>query len=148
MATTLEYSIALLILLPVLRKLVNLAKYINQAKRTGLPYVIVPILESELLAKLSTPILRKIYRDRLTRNEGWPRWCRFSTMDWAWEDKRRAHEENGDVFLVVSPKGIICYTADAHMCWDVLQRRHEFTKPKERYGRKQHVEAGDVTDMI
>lgn len=42
MATTLEYSIALLILLPVLRKLVKLAKYINWAKRTGLPYVIVP----------------------------------------------------------------------------------------------------------
>lgn len=69
-------------------------------------------------------------------------------MDWAWEDKRRAHEEYGDVFLVVSPKGIICYTADAHMCWDVMQRRHEFTKPKERYGRKLHVEAGDVTDMV
>jgi hypothetical protein len=32
---------------------------------------------------------------------------RFSILDWAWEEKRRVHEELGDVFLVVSSEGLI-----------------------------------------
>ncbi|KAL8699009.1 MAG: hypothetical protein Q9201_006255, partial [Fulgogasparrea decipioides] len=53
--------------------------------------------------------------------------------DWAWEEKRRVHEEYGEVFLVVSPEGIICYSADADMSWDVMHRRNEFIKPRDKY---------------
>lgn len=136
MAVTFEFSIAVLSLLYTLYKLVNFAKYIREAKRTGLPYVIVPALETQVVGKLLTPILRKVYHDRLSRNEGWPRWCRFTMLDWAWEEKRRVHEEYGEVFLVVSPEGIICYSADADMSWDVMHRRNEFTKPRDKYSRE------------
>ncbi|KAK5637153.1 hypothetical protein RRF57_012865 [Xylaria bambusicola] len=53
--------------------------------------------------------------------------------DWTWEDKRHAFDEHGDVFLVVSPQGIICYCADAAMAFDVMNRRYDFTKPRDKY---------------
>ena len=136
MAVTPGFSFAALSLSLVLYKLVNLARNIRDAKRTGLPYTIVPVLETEVLGKLITPILRKVFRDRLFRNEGWPRWCRFAMLDWAWEEKRRVHDEYGEVFLVVSPEGIICYSADADMSWDVMHRRNEFIKPRDKYGKE------------
>ncbi|MCJ1347731.1 hypothetical protein MMC31_005960 [Peltigera leucophlebia] len=82
---------------------------------------------------LATPILRYIYHDHLNHGRGWPKWCRFIIKDWSWEDKRLAHDEYGDVFLCVSPEGLICYSADATMGWDVMNRRNDFTKPPDKY---------------
>jgi len=116
-------------------KLVNLYKWTKAAKRTGLPYVVVPLLETEALSKFLTPFLRSYYHEYLLKEQGWPHWCRFIIRDWSWEDKRRAHDEYGEVFLVVSPEGIICYSADAIMGWDVMNRRTEFTKPPDKYSK-------------
>lgn len=112
----------------LLYKLNNLFRYVSLARKTGLRYTVTPFLETEIIAFLLTPILRYIYHDHLNKGTGWPRWCRFIIKDWSWEDKRLAHDEYGDVFLCVSPEGIICYSADAAMCWEVMNRRNEFTK--------------------
>jgi len=114
-------------------KILNLRKWVKEAKKTGLPYTITPSLETEIWGYIFTPILRSIYHNYLLKGEGWPHWCRFIIKDWAWEDKRRAHDEYGDVFLVVSPEGMICYSADAAMGYDVTNRRLEFTKPRDKY---------------
>ncbi|KAL8648733.1 MAG: hypothetical protein Q9226_005871 [Calogaya cf. arnoldii] len=114
-------------------ELSSLVRYVRQARATDLPYVVTPFLETETVALLATPLLRWIYSDYLDRGTGWPRWCRFIIKDWSWEDKRRAHDEYGDVFLCVSPQGIICYSADAAMGWDVMNRRNDFTKPPDKY---------------
>ena len=114
-------------------KTVNLARYVAQARAVGLPYVITPILETEFFGLLITPLLRYLYHGYLDQGKGWPRWCRFIIKDWQWEDKRRAHDEYGDVFLCVSPEGIICYSADAEMAWDVMNRRNDFIKPADKY---------------
>ena len=114
-------------------KTINLIRYVWLAKKTGLRYTITPFLETEVIAFLLTPILRHIYHDHLNKGTGWPRWCRFIIKDWSWEDKRIAHDEFGDVFLCVSPEGIICYSADAEMGWNVMNRRNEFTKPPDKY---------------
>lgn len=111
----------------------NLWRNIRIAKASGLPYVITPLLETEVVAQILTPILRAIYFKHLDKGQGWPRWCRFIIKDWSWEDKRLAHEEYGDVFLCVSPCGLICYCADAEMGWDVMNRRYDFTKPRDKY---------------
>lgn len=116
-------------------KLVNLCRHLRLAKATTLPYVITPVLETEIIGLIATPILRYIYQDYLDLGKGWPRWCRFIIKDWSWEDKRLAHDEYGDVFLVVSPEGIICYSADATMAWDVMNRRNDFTKPRDKYSK-------------
>jgi hypothetical protein len=118
-----------------LYKLVKLAFYVAQTRKTGLPYTIVPVLETEFLGKLLTPLIRPLFTQRLSRGEGWPRWIRFSILDWAWEEKRRVHEELGDVFIVVSPEGLVCYSADADMSWDVMNRRNEFLKPRDKYSK-------------
>jgi hypothetical protein len=119
----------------VLYKTVSLLRYIYQAKQTHLPYVFTWILETETIGYILTPILRWIYQDYLLEGKGWPRWCRLMIKDWSFEDKRRAHDEHGDVFLAVSPAGIICYTCDAAMGYDVMNRRNEFTKPRDKYSK-------------
>ncbi|KEQ98177.1 hypothetical protein AUEXF2481DRAFT_471843 [Aureobasidium subglaciale EXF-2481] len=106
---------------------------IRLAQATGLPWTWTPILETEFLGLCLTPILRTVYHRNLDKGQGWPRWCRFIIKDWQWEDKRRAHEEYGDVFLCVAPHGIICYCADAAMAWDVMNRRYDFPKPMDKY---------------
>ncbi|KAH7034013.1 hypothetical protein B0J12DRAFT_744644 [Macrophomina phaseolina] len=130
---SLWHAVATTSLLVLLYKVANLACYVRAAKTTGLPYVITPVLETEILGFMATPILRWWYNNHLDKGEGWPRWCRFMIKDWSWEDKRRAHDEFGDVFLCVSPEGIMCYTADAAMGWDVMNRRNDFTKPPDKY---------------
>ncbi|KAL8898399.1 MAG: hypothetical protein Q9207_006722 [Kuettlingeria erythrocarpa] len=117
----------------LLYKSSSLLRYIWLARRTGLPYAVTPFLETEVIAFLLTPILRYAYHDHLEKGQGWPRWCRFIIKDWSWEDKRIVHDELGDVFLCVSPEGIICYSADAAMGWDVMNRRNDFTKPPDKY---------------
>ena len=52
-----------------------------------------------------------------------------------YEDKGRAHEEFGDVFLVFSPSGMICYIADAQLAIDTYTRRKDFIKPREKMSR-------------
>ena len=128
---TFGVSFALLVLL----KTFGLLRYIRQAKRTGLPYTLTWTLETETIGYILTPILRWVYQDYLLQGKGWPRWCRLMIKDWSFEDKRRAHDEFGDVFLAVSPEGIICYACDAAMGWDVLNRRNEFSKPRDKYSK-------------
>ncbi|KAL5425800.1 hypothetical protein PMIN07_011423 [Paraphaeosphaeria minitans] len=125
-ASLLFFSIALY-------KVANLVRWYRAAKKTGLPVVLTLALETEIWGYILTPILRHRYNDYLLQNRGWPSWCRFMIKDWAWEDKRRAHEEYGDVFLVVSPEGMICYSANASFNHDVMNRRSEFTKPRDKY---------------
>ena len=123
----------------ILYKSVNLLLYIRQAKRTGLPYVLTWTLETETVGYILTPILRWKYKDYLLQGKGWPHWCRLMIKDWSFEDKRRAHDEFGDVFLAVSPEGIICYVCDAAMGWDVMSRRNEFTKPRDKYSKSVNI---------
>lgn len=111
---------------------------VRAARKTGLKYCLVPFLETEIVAQLATPILRRLYTDQLDAGDGWPSWCRFMIKDWSWEDKRLAHDQYGDVFLVVSPAGIICYVADADVSWDVMNRRYDFTKPRDKYSTSHH----------
>ena len=113
----------------------GLYRNLAAARATGLPYVVTPTLETEIWGYVLTPILRTVYHNYLLEERGWPRWCRFMIKDWPWEDRRRAHDEHGDVFLVVSPEGIICYSADAAMNHDVMNRRAEFTKPRDKFSK-------------
>ncbi|KAL9082687.1 MAG: hypothetical protein Q9165_008819 [Trypethelium subeluteriae] len=63
------------------------------------------------------------------RGRGWPPWARFMVKDWHYEDRRRAHEQLGAIFLVVSPAGIVCYVGEAETAAQILTRRKAFIKP-------------------
>ncbi|KAH7405678.1 putative cytochrome P450 oxidoreductase [Phaeosphaeria sp. MPI-PUGE-AT-0046c] len=115
------------------RKLVLVLKNVAAARATGLPYIITPALETEIIGHMMTPLLRKYYHRRLLQGRGWPRWCRFIVREWSWEDRGRSHAELGDVFIAVSPEGLICYSTDAILNADVTSRRLEFVKPPDKY---------------
>lgn len=135
MAHYLVTAVGSLVISFVAYSCLKLQRLVQSAKSTGLPYVIVPFLETEVLSQLATPLLRNQYLTYLEKGEGWPRWCRFMIRDWTWEDKRRAFQDYGDVFLVISPQGIICYCADADMAFDVMNRRYDFIKPRDKYSK-------------
>ena len=105
------------------------------AKRTGLPYVFSPIHELENWAYITNAYFRWKYHNYLLEGNGWPKHARYMIKDWMYEDKYRAHAELGDVFLVVAPGGLVCYTADAKMAMDVCTRRKDFVKPREKMSK-------------
>lgn len=143
------YSVAIipLVTLLALFKIIKLVRNVFLARTTGLPYVVTPVLETEVLGLLATPVLRTLYHNHLDKGKGWPRWCRFVIKDWQWEDKRLVHDELGDTFLCVSPEGIICYSADATVGWDVMNRRNDFTKPRDKYSSWFHLVVFSRTDF-
>ena len=119
----------------VVYEFLGLYRNVRAAQATGLPYTISPFLEFEKFAYITTPLVRKLCNHRLIQGKGWPRWIRFTIKDWPYEDKFRAHEEFGEVFVVAAPHGLICYSADGVMSMDVCTRRKEFTKPRDKYSK-------------
>jgi len=105
---------------------------LQKARATGLPYVLSPIHELENIAYITTAIFRWKYHEYLMEGKGWPKQARYMIKDWMYEDKCRAHAELGDVFLVVAPGGIVCYTNDANMASHVGNHRNDFIKPPEK----------------
>jgi cytochrome P450 len=114
-----------------------MAEY-QKSEKDWTAYRHYPPTGTQILAQLLTPLFRAAYLKHLDKGKGWPRWCRFMIKDWSWEDKRLAHDEYGDVFLCVSPDGMICYSADAALGWDVMNRRSDFTKPRDKYSKHIH----------
>lgn len=100
-------------------KLLNFLHNVRLAKKTGIPYKFSPLHELELEAYIIGPILRWKYATYLKMGQGWPKWARLMVKDWMYEDKGRAHQEFGDVFLVVAPGGIICYIVSAKSAMSV-----------------------------
>ncbi|KAF2764141.1 cytochrome P450 [Teratosphaeria nubilosa] len=132
MASLVFTAVALATVWLTLRAL-RFARNTRRARKSGLPYTFSLVTELEVWAYLTDPFFRKIFRQHLLQHQqGWPRWARFMIKDWMYEDKYRAHDEFGDVFLVVSPGGIICYIADPNTALDLCLRRRDFVKPREK----------------
>lgn len=122
--------ILLLALAYTLHTLLRLLLNIRTARQSGLPYTLSPLHELEGWAYVTDPLLRWACRGHvLRRGRGWPRWARFMVKDWHYEDRGRAHAELGDVFLVVSPGGLVCYVGSAEVAVQVLVKRRAFVKP-------------------
>lgn len=85
--------------------------------------------------------MRWALKSHLMKGNGWPKWARFMVRDWMYEDKGRAHAEYGDVFLVVSPGGMICYVGNAKVAMQVSQKPKSFIKPPEKMSM---IECGDL----
>ncbi|KAJ5735337.1 cytochrome P450 [Penicillium malachiteum] len=105
---------------------------IQKAKRTGLPYALIPIHELEFWAYFTNPLFRWCFSGHLLLGSGWPRWARLMIKGWTYEDRGSAHREYGPVFLIVSPAGLICYIADPDTALSVCMRWKVFIKPPEK----------------
>jgi hypothetical protein len=126
------HLLSLFFLSLLIYKAFSLFQNIRLAKSTGLPYTLSIFHEFEVWTYLTDPFIRWKYSKYLMRGEGWPKWARFMVKDWMYEDKARAHQELGDVFLVVTPGGLVCYVADAKTAMTVCTRRKDFIKPPEK----------------
>jgi hypothetical protein len=113
----------------------SLLKNRRLAIASGLPYVLVPYLEINILFGIlaRTPLFPLIV-DRLLP-ERWTGWKRFVRPDWRFKGGYEGtHGERGDVLLVVSPGGIVCNVADAGVAREVLRGRGEFVKMQKVLG--------------
>lgn len=59
--------------------------------------------------------------------------------DWIYEHKGRAHGEFGEVFLVVSLEGVICYVANSKTVNNVCTGRKDFMKSPEKMSNWSHL---------
>ncbi|KAI3338270.1 cytochrome P450 [Ustulina deusta] len=132
MASFSLFLVALIIVTHTIYTLFSLINNIGKARGIGLPYTLTPIHELERWAYLTDPILRWYYRGYLLQEKGWPRWARFMIKDWHYEDKGRAHREYGPLFIVVSPRGMVCYVADSHAALHIGTKRRVFVKPPDK----------------
>jgi hypothetical protein len=122
-------------------KLFYLARNIRTARKTGLPYAVSPINELEVPAFFTDALLRWLCHEHLMKGQGWPDWARFMVKDWHYEDKGRAHQEYGPVFLVVSAGGIICYSADPDVSLGMVTKRKAFVKMREKMSKYRYNKA-------
>ncbi|KAJ4304334.1 hypothetical protein N0V88_001947 [Collariella sp. IMI 366227] len=113
----------------IISSVLSLLKNRRLAIASGLPYVLVPYFEINIVCGIlaRTPLF-PLVADRLLP-ERWTRWKRFVRPDWRFRGGyEKTHGEKGDVLLVVSPGGIVCNIADAGVAFEVLQARGKFVK--------------------
>ncbi|KAI1309757.1 cytochrome P450 [Xylaria venustula] len=126
------FLVAFIVITHAIYTVFGLINNIRKAREIGLPYTLTPVHELERWAYVTDPILRWYYRRYLLQGKGWPRWARFMIKDWHYEDKGRAHYEYGSLFIVVSPKGMVCYVADSHAALHIGSKRRVFVKPPDK----------------
>lgn len=109
--------------------------YLNYliAKRSKLPFRIIPIShENPIWMVLDKKILNIRIIARFPLGTG--SFTRFNWRGWEFADNYRAHEELGDVFMLVTPGRNWVYVCDPVALGGVFRRRGEFLRPLEIFG--------------
>ena len=127
--------IALALLVPfalyVFKIYTKFARNLAAAKKSGLPYVIVPFFFLNLNWQISqvfvVPLVRKLPRSWTDP------WFDLS-LDWGWNLRHEPFKRLGsDTFLTVSPERNVLYTADADVVSQITTRKNDFPKALEVY---------------
>lgn len=128
-------TIALVLLLSAalyaLKLYTQFARNLAAAKKSGIPYVIVPFYQQNRLYQVSqvfvVPALRKL---PISWTEPW-----FDlTLEWGWHLRYEPFKRLGtDTFLTVSPERNALQTASADVISQITTRKNDFPKPLEVY---------------
>jgi hypothetical protein len=124
--------LACLILFALLNGTILFHIDLRKVGQIGLPYTAGLVNEFEVWSYITDLILRWKYATYLMKGQGCLSWACFMVKDWMHEGKARAHREFGEVFLVVSLAGIICYFASARTANNLSTRRKDFVKSGEK----------------
>ncbi|TVY55447.1 Cytochrome P450 3A13, partial [Lachnellula suecica] len=109
----------------------KLQKNIANAKKTGLPYLIVPFHSSNPVEfLLLESIIRALCKFEYTSK--W-RWVMLLDRELSWRHIRVFEEQYGDTFLTVSPVQITLKTSNAELITQMGARRNDFVKRVDRY---------------
>ena len=130
-------SIAQIILLTLLilyatRTYGRFVRYLNAAKASNIPYIIVPIYWINPLWRIAQSFCVPILR--LLPAQWTDPWLGLIQENWTWVDRFALFERLGtDAFLTVSPGGNALYVANASVINEITSRRIDFPKPVRNY---------------
>ncbi|OTA95036.1 hypothetical protein M434DRAFT_70092 [Hypoxylon sp. CO27-5] len=104
---------------------------IAAAKRSGLPYFIVPIgpwnRVGQILNKVWVPMFKLLPR------KYWQDIEPTLHPNWQYRENHKLFAKLGDAFLIVSPGTIACFTENAEALHQITSKREAFPKPTEAY---------------
>ncbi|KAI1483026.1 cytochrome P450 [Daldinia eschscholtzii] len=105
---------------------------IAAAKRTGLPYYVVPISPWNRLGQLFHTFWIRLFK--LLPRKYWEDVEHVLNPNWQYAENHRVFAKLGDTFLIVSPGKIICFTENAEAIHQITSKREAFPKPTKSYG--------------
>ncbi|KAI1091330.1 cytochrome P450 [Rostrohypoxylon terebratum] len=104
---------------------------IAAAKRSGLPYYIIPISPWNRVGQIFNGIWVPAYK--LLPRKFWQDIEPILYLNWQYEANHKLFAKLGDTFLIVSPGMILCFTENAEVFHQVTSKREAFPKPTEAY---------------
>ncbi|KAK4060592.1 hypothetical protein Trihar35433_10000 [Trichoderma harzianum] len=119
-------AIAVLVAYSIINWAVNLRYHVNEAKRSGLPYVVTPCspfwLPWQVSHKLWVPIIK------LFPKSWWDGWLEIMIPNFAYRTRHDWFAKLGESFLVVSPNRLVMMTDNAETIRTVTLKREQFPK--------------------
>ena len=124
-----------LVLAWLLYALYELKVNYDNARKTGLPLIILPFDSANPLWMV---IDRKVVQ--LVRHVPFcsGNFTRFNWRGWEIHDRYKAHQQLGDAFIFVTPGKLYLQLCDVNAVSEIFQRRTDFTRPPEATGRRLH----------
>lgn len=131
MFSTIALALLVLFAFYALKIYTQFARNLAAAKKSGIPYVIIPFYQLNRLYMLSqifvVPIMRKL-------PASWTELWFDLTLEWGWARRYEPFKRFGtDTFITVSPERNELYTADADVITQITTRKNDFPKPLEVY---------------
>ncbi|KAI0009930.1 cytochrome P450 [Xylariaceae sp. FL0662B] len=110
----------------------GLTANVASAKRSGLPYFIIPFSPWNKFGQIFNPVWVPIFK--LLPPKYWQDIEIVLNPRWQYAENHKLFDRlNSDTFLVVSPGGIICYTESAEAVHQITSKREAFPKPVDAY---------------
>lgn len=130
MSVSLLWSVLLLPLLFFISTIWNLARNYREARKVGLPIIIVPISPENPIWMIHARYLLPIVQYIPFGNGYFTRFCHIG---WEFDEKSRAHLELGDAFMFATPGKNWIYLCNADTAHDIIRRERsgEFARPGE-----------------
>ena len=127
MPSTLTLAILVSLALYTLNTLTSFARNLAAAKRSGIPYLIVPVCQITRLWTLTRLLFAQVWRKFLPTS--WTNPYLEVTLEWGWNLRHDVFKRLGtDTFLTVSPGRNLLFTADANVVNQITTRREDFPK--------------------
>ena len=132
MLSTIVLTLLVSLALYALKLYTRLAQNLVAAKKSGIPYLVVPFYQQNRLWQLLQPFVFPILRRFPT---SWTQpWLDLIARDWGWQRKYEPFKRLGtDTFLTVSPWRIQLSTAEADVISQITSRKNDFPKALEVY---------------
>ncbi|KAL6823717.1 cytochrome P450 [Trichoderma camerunense] len=119
-------AVAVLVAYGIINWAVNLRYHVNEAKRSGLPYVVTPCspfwLPWQVSHKLWVPIIK------LFPKSWWDGWLEIMIPNFAYRTRHEWFDKLGESFLLASPGRLVMMTDNAETIRTITLKREQFPK--------------------